>query len=311
MRTDERDAPENLRGPLVKADARAVLERLRVRQQVERGVGQPRRLERARRHNCLAARDLVHLRAREVDGRSLARDRLAALLAVHLNASHFRAPSTRLDRELVVHRDPPRDQRPGDDRAEAFHREDAIDRQPRRAVGGPRGRGAADVGERRAKRVEAVTGADRHRHDRRAVEKRSGHELAHFEPRQLQRVGVGEIGLRERDEARANVEQPADVEVLARLRHHRFVGGDHEHDEVDAADAGEHVLDEALVAGDVNEGEVDAANRLMREPEIDRDAARLLLLEPIGIGPRQGAHERALAVIDVSGRAYDDGSCHG
>ena len=35
----------------------------------------------------------------------------------------------------------------------------------------------------------------------------------------------------------------------------RLVGGDDEQDEIDAADAGEHVLDEALVSGDVDEAE--------------------------------------------------------
>src|SRR5262249_48361812 len=37
-----------------------------------------------------------------------------------------------------------------------------------------------------------------------------------------------------------------------------------------------------------------------------RDAARLLLLETVGIDPGQGAHERTLAVIDVPRRADND-----
>ena len=44
----------------------------------------------------------------------------------------------------------------------------------------------------------------------------------------------------------------------------------------------------------------------MGEPEIDRDAARLLFLQPIGIDPGQRAHQRALAVVDVPRRADDD-----
>ena len=61
--------------------------------------------------------------------------------------------------------------------------------------------------------------------------------------------------LGERDDAAADAEQAADVEVLAGLRLDGFVGGDDEEHQVDAADAGEHVLDEALVAGDVDEAE--------------------------------------------------------
>ena len=103
-----------------------------------------------------------------------------------------------------------------------------------------------------------------------------------------------------------NAQQPADVEVLARLRHHRLVGGHDEHHEVDAADAGEHVLDEALVAGHVDEREVDVADRQVREAEIDRDAARLFFLQPVGIGAGQRLDQRGLAVIDVAGGADDD-----
>ena len=88
--------------------------------------------------------------------------------------------------------------------------------------------------------------------------------------------------------------------MLARLRHDRFVGRHDEDDEIDPADAGEHVLDEALVAGDVDEGEVGAVDDLMREAEIDGDAARFLFLQPIGIGAGEREHERALAVVDVA-----------
>ena len=42
-------------------------------------------------------------------------------------------------------------------------------------------------------------------------------------------------------------------EVLARLRHDAFVGGDEQQGDVDAARAGDHVADEALVAGHVDD----------------------------------------------------------
>ena len=95
--------------------------------------------------------------------------------------------------------------------------------------------------------------------------------------------------------------------MLARLRHHRFVGGDDEDHEVDAADAGEHVLDEPLVAGHVDEGEVDAVDDLVRESEVDRDAAGFLFLQPVRIGSGQRLHQCALPVIDVPRCADDDG----
>ena len=81
---------------------------------------------------------------------------------------------------------------------------------------------------------------------------------------------------------------------------------DEEH-QVDAADAGQHVLDEALVAGHVDEAEAEAGRELqVREAEIDGDAAALLLFEAVGVDAGEGFDERGLAVIDVAGGADDD-----
>ena len=44
----------------------------------------------------------------------------------------------------------------------------------------------------------------------------------------------------------------------------------------------------------------------MREAEIDRDAAALLLRQTVGVDSRQGSDQRRLAVVDVTGRAYDN-----
>ncbi len=151
-------------------------------------------------------------------------------------------------------------------------------------------------------RVRAETGDDR-----RAGEKAAGDQLAHLERSELQRLGIGEIGLRQRDEPALDAEQPADLEVLARLRLHALVGRHDQQHGVDAARAGQHVADEALVTGHVDEGEL-ARRRpgTMREAEIDRDAARLFFLQPVGIDAGQRSHQRALAVIDVARGADDE-----
>ena len=101
------------------------------------------------------------------------------------------------------------------------------------------------------------------------------------------------------------------MEVLARLRHHGLVRRDDEEHGVDAVGAGEHVAHEALVAGDVDERRHrPAAEVEVREAEVDGDPALLLLLQAVGVGAGEGAHERALAVIDVAGGADDEGA-HG
>ena len=89
------------------------------------------------------------------------------------------------------------------------------------------------------------------------IEKRSAHEIFNLHADDVERVFVDHVGFGDHGDAARNGEQPADFEVLARLRLDGFVGGDDEQDEVDAAHAGEHVADEALVAGDVDEAEAD------------------------------------------------------
>ena len=141
----------------------------------------------------------------------------------------------------------------------------------------------------------------------RAFEERAGDQLFGFEADEAEEVVVDQVGLGEGDDAAGDAEQAADIEMLARLRLDRFVGGDHEEHQVDAADAGQHVLDEALVAGDVDEAEAQGGGELeVGEAEVDGDAAALFLFEAVGVDAGEGFDERGLAVIDVSGGADDD-----
>jgi len=96
--------------------------------------------------------------------------------------------------------------------------------------------------------------------------------------------------------------------MLLGLRHPAIVGGHDQESQVDRADAGDHVLDEVLMARHVDDPENKRRRRRRRggkfqlgKPEIDRDPARFLFRQSIGIGPRQRLDERTLAVIDVSG----------
>jgi len=67
---------------------------------------------------------------------------------------------------------------------------------------------------------------------------------------------------------------------------------------------GKHVADEPLMARDIDhararpvpEGEI-------REPEVDRDAALLLLLEAVGVLPGERLDQRGLAMVDMTGGA--------
>ena len=107
---------------------------------------------------------------------------------------------------------------------------------------------------------------------------------------EVEPVLVDEVALGQRDDAARDAEQVEDREVLARLRHHAFVGGDDEQREVDAADAGEHVLDEALVAGHVDDADLLRRSGSVQpgEAEVDGHAAVFLFLQAVGVDAGEG-----------------------
>ncbi len=225
---------------------------------------------------------------------------------MHLNPAHRDHPPPGFQEQLLVHAQTPRHERAGDHGAESLHREDAVDRQTGDAIDASRAGEARRGDQRRAQLVEPCAGPRRHGDNRRRREKRSGEKLAHLELGDAESVPIDEIRLRERDNPRRDVEQAADVEVFPRLRHHRFVGRDDQQDQVDAAHACQHVLDEALVARHVDEGEVPIPELAVSKPQIDGDAAFSFFLEPIRIGTGQRLHERTLAVVDVACRSHHD-----
>src|SRR5439155_8614243 len=70
---------------------------------------------------------------------------------------------------------------------------------------------------------------------------------------------------------------------------------------VDAGGARQHVAHEAFVSGNVDYARLHVVSeRQRREPQIDRDAATLLLLPAVGVDPGEGLHQGGLAVVDVA-----------
>lgn len=54
-------------------------------------------------------------------------------------------------------------------------------------------------------------------------------------------------------------------------------------------------------------GDVDKADLAeMRKPEVDRDTAALFFFQPVRVDPGERADQRSLAMVDVSGSAYDE-----
>ncbi len=90
------------------------------------------------------------------------------------------------------------------------------------------------------------------------LQRSSPEGLAHVFPDQLDELRVDEIGLGHDDEPVADVEEVENGEVFPRLGHDAFVGGHGQEGEVDAPGAGQHILDEALVPGDINDAHLSA-----------------------------------------------------
>src|ERR1035438_1560571 len=100
--------------------------------------------------------------------------------------------------------------------------------------------------------------------------------------------------------------------MLHRLWHDALVGRDDEHDRRNATGAGEHVAYEQAVAGNVDKADperrsVEGLHLERSEAEVDGYAAALLLGKPICVNACEGANQRRLAVIDVTGGPDDDG----
>ncbi len=179
----------------------------------------------------------------------------------------------------------------------------------RRPSAGRGGRLAGEGEKRLAERGQPLPRPGGDAHHRPAFQERPGHQLPHLELRDPLAVRVGDVALREHHEAARHPQEPADVEVLAGLGHHRLVGGHHQGDRVDAVRARQHVAHEPLVAGHVHEGGDDTFPELgVGEAEVDRDPALLLFLQAVGVGAGERAHEGALPVVDVAGRPDDEGA---
>ncbi len=262
-------------------------------------------LEAAGGREDLAAAELVAVDAGEVDGGAGAGECLGGLLAVGLEAADAGGGATGDCFEGVTDVEAAVEEGAGDDGAEAGHGEDAVDAEAGAADVAGGGGGVEGGVEGGAEVIEAGVRDGGDSNDGGAGEAGGGEQEADFFFDEVEPVGVvDEVGLGEGDDAVADVEEVEDLEVLAGLGHDAFIGGDDEEGEVDGAGAGEHVADEADVAGDVDDGDVAAGGEgAPGEAELDGEAALLLFAEAVGVGAGEGFDEGGLAVVDVAGGA--------
>ena len=201
LRLRKPDASQDLDCATVKTHARALPQRPRVGQQVETDIEPPGRLEGTPIRQRVAARQLGDLDAAQIDGHAPAGLRRGLRTAVHLQPADLDHAVPRQDGEALVDLHAAGDERAGRDRAEPLHREHAIDWKPYGSVSPSEWHRRRHRRQRGAESRQALAGARRHRHDRGIGEKRTGHELAHVEPGEGQRLLVDEVALGQNDDA--------------------------------------------------------------------------------------------------------------
>ena len=209
--------------------------------------------------------------------------------------------------DLVVDGEGATGQRSGDDGARAPGGERPVDPEPRPPEIGSLGRGGDHPveGEPQLAQPAAVEPVDRH--DLGLRQERAGHPVGHLQRHQIGLVRIGQAGLGEGDHAGGHAEPIEDPQVLLALRLPPLGRGDDEQAAAHRPHPRQHVLEEADVAGHVDERDLATAGQgADREPEVDGEAALLLLGEAVGIGAGERLHEGRLAMIDVAGGG-DDG----
>ena len=253
-----------------------------------------------------AAPQLLGADAAHVDGGARSGREALDLLAVALEAANAPPQAAGLDLDLLAYFQAAVEERAGHDGAETLDGEGAVDGEAGTAEVALRGRGVERRVEGGDEVVEALAGRRRGAHDGGSFEPGAGQRVGDLLLDEVDVLLLGEVALGDGDDAGGYVKQVEDGEMLAGLGHGAFVSGDDEEGEIDATGAGEHVLDETLVSGDVHDAYV--ASRWKGEPgeaEVDGEAALLLLTEAVGVDVGEGAHEGALAVVDVTSGTND------
>ena len=243
----------------------------------------------------------------KVHGGALAGAGFVCGLAIDLQATHAKAAAGGIKLHFLLARQSAGHEGSGHDGAEAFHRKCAVDRESKPPGGVLLAHFPRGGGERGAKFVDTRAGGGADGDFRCVREEGTGEKFIHFKPHQFEQIGIGKVGLRERDNAGLHSQHTADFEVLARLGLDGFIRRDHEQHHIDACGTRQHIANEALVAGHVDEAETGVLRKLkVSETEVDGDAAALLFREAVGVDSGEGADESGLAVVDVTGGTYDN-----
>lgn len=232
-----------------------------------------------------------------VDGRNVQRNTRTRFddvvwFAENVRAAHARAFSAWCKRHRIAGTDASLHQRSGHDGTETRQRKHAIDRQIERCLGIALRERSEGLCERGAQFVESGAGMARYGDRGCAAGESAAQIFGNRFASDAEFVAGKQIDFREGDDRAANVEITKNVEVLARLRHYAFVGVDHQQEHVHSGGAGEHIVQEAFVTGNVDDSGFDSiVENEVRESQIERHAAQPFFQPTIRIGSGQRRNE--------------------
>ena len=151
---------------------------------------------------------------------------------------------------------------------------------------------------------DALAGISRHGHHRLALQEGAFDALAHVLCDHFHPLGVYHIGLGDDHQTLLDAQQAEDAQMLYRLGHKAFVGGHHQHCQVDAAGTGQHIFDKPFVAGHVHQTGLGTVIEIqMGEAQINGDTALLFFHQTVGINAGQRLDQQRFAVVNVAGGA--------
>ena len=156
--------------------------------------------------------------------------------------------------------------------------------------------------------LQPLAGNRGHGNDRCTLQKGGFEKLTDVLTDQVKPIGiVQQIDLGEHDQSLFDTEQLADFQVFPGLGHDALVGGNHQCHQINPGGSGNHVLDKALMAGNIDNPQKSPGGQVeVRKTQLNGDASELFLLQAIGVNAGQSSNEGCLAMIDVSrGTQYD------
>ncbi len=120
--------------------------------------------------------------------------------------------------------------------------------------------------------------------DRRTGQERTIDQLANLRFHQIDPVRVREVALRQRNNSGGQVEKPEHIHVFSRLWLHRIVGGNDQHRQVHSGGTSQHLANEFLMPGYIDDAQSVFAQIKLGKAQFDCDAAAFFFGKSIGIG---------------------------